>query len=55
MKSNGSKDTKESDRLFAKIQELVLCHSPSGLETEIDDLLLEQFQALNVEVWQDRA
>jgi putative aminopeptidase FrvX len=55
MESNGSKNTKEGDRLFAKIQELVLCHSPSGLETEIDDLLLEQFQALNLEVWQDRA
>ena len=43
------------DRLFDKIQELVLCHSPSGWEMEIDKVLLEQFQALGVEVWQDRA
>ena len=43
------------DRLFAKIQELVLCHSPSGWEMEVDTVLLEQFKALEAEVWQDRA
>jgi putative aminopeptidase FrvX len=43
------------DRLFDKIQELVLCHSPSGWETEVDQVLLEQFKALKLEVWQDRA
>lgn len=43
------------DRLFDQIQALVLCHSPSGWETEVDEVLLQQFQALNLEVWQDRA
>ena len=45
----------EYNRLFTKIQELVLCHSPSGWEMEVDRALLEQFKALKVEVWQDRA
>ncbi|MFM2312609.1 MAG: hypothetical protein RLZZ04_1885 [Cyanobacteriota bacterium] len=43
------------DRLFDQIQALVLCHSPSGWETEVDQVLLPQFRALNLEVWQDRA
>ncbi len=43
------------DDLFDKIKELVLYHSPSGVETEIDRALLKQFTALNVETWQDRA
>ena len=55
MESNGSKDTKEYDRLFNKIRELVLCHSPSGWEMEIDKVLLEQFKAFDIEVWHDRA
>jgi putative aminopeptidase FrvX len=55
MNSNGSQDATEYDRLFEQIQELVLCHSPSGWEAEIDEVLLEQFKAVNVEVWQDRA
>jgi putative aminopeptidase FrvX len=55
MKANGSKDTTEYDRLFNKIRELVLCHSPSGVEAEVDRLILEQFEVLGVETWQDRA
>jgi putative aminopeptidase FrvX len=43
------------DRLFDQIQTLVLCHSPSGWEMEVDEVLLQQFKALNLEVWQDRA
>ncbi len=43
------------DRLFNKIQELVLYHSPSGGENEIDQALLAQFTALKVKNWQDRA
>ena len=43
------------DRLFTQIQELVLCHSPSGLETEIDQILLKKFTELNLDSWQDRA
>jgi putative aminopeptidase FrvX len=43
------------DRLFDLITELVLCHSPSGAEIEIDQLLLEKFQAMGVEAWLDAA
>ncbi|HEY9891910.1 MAG TPA: M42 family peptidase, partial [Candidatus Sericytochromatia bacterium] len=43
------------DQLFSTIEELVLQHSPSGVEGEIDKLLLSRFAALGVEVWQDRA
>ncbi|GAB4196640.1 MAG: M42 family metallopeptidase [Coleofasciculaceae cyanobacterium] len=43
------------DQLFKMIEELVLHHSPSGAEGEIDQLLMSQFQALGVEAWQDRA
>lgn len=55
MQTNSSKPTANYDRLFKQIQELVLCHSPSGMETEIDRVLLKQFEALNVDTWQDRA
>ena len=55
MQTNSSKPTANYDRLFNKIQELVLCHSPSGMEIEVDKTLLEQFKALNVDTWQDRA
>ncbi|HEY9668542.1 MAG TPA: M42 family peptidase [Coleofasciculaceae cyanobacterium] len=43
------------DQLFSTIEELVLHHSPSGVEEEIDQLLMRRFQALGVEAWQDRA
>jgi putative aminopeptidase FrvX len=43
------------DQLFKTIEELVLHHSPSGAEGEIDQLLLDRFKVLGVEVWQDRA
>lgn len=43
------------DQLFQTIEELVLHHSPSGVEGEIDQLLMSRFQALGVQVWQDRA
>ena len=49
------KGNKEYDRLFEQIQQLVLCHSPSGWEQEVDKVLLEEFQALGVDTWQDRA
>lgn len=45
----------DCDRLFNTIEELVLHHSPSGVEAEINQLLLSRFAALGVEVWQDRA
>jgi putative aminopeptidase FrvX len=43
------------DQLFKTIEELVLHHSPSGVEGEIDQLLLRRFKALGVETWQDKA
>ncbi|GCL46449.1 M42 family metallopeptidase [Microcystis aeruginosa] len=43
------------DHLFDSIATLVLHHSPSGMETEIDHLLLERFQELGLETWQDQA
>lgn len=45
----------DSDRLFHTIEELVLHHSPSGAESEINQLLLSRFASLGVKVWQDRA
>jgi len=45
----------EYDHLFDKIRELVLYHSPSGVETEVDRALLKQLTSLKVENWQDRA
>ncbi|MBE9033720.1 M42 family metallopeptidase [aff. Roholtiella sp. LEGE 12411] len=43
------------DHLFQIIEELVMHHSPSGVETEINQLLLQRFTELGVEVWCDRA
>lgn len=43
------------ERLFETIEELVMHHSPSGVEGEIDGLLLRRFADLGVEVWQDSA
>ncbi len=43
------------DRLFQIIEELVMHHSPSGVEAEINQLLMQRFAALGVEVWCDRA
>ncbi len=43
------------DRLFDRIQDLVMLHSPSGAETEIDTWLMDHFQTLGVEAWLDEA
>jgi putative aminopeptidase FrvX len=45
----------EFDSLFATIETLVMHHSPSGMETEIDQFLLHRFQALGLKTWQDDA
>ena len=55
MESNGSKPALDYDRLFDTIKELVLSHSPSGVEGEIDLELADRFTALNVEHYQDSA
>ena len=41
--------------LFNTIENLVLQHSPSGVESEINQWLLERFSELGVEVWRDQA
>lgn len=43
------------EQLFKIIEELVMHHSPSGVETEINQFLLKQLANLGVEVWCDRA
>lgn len=43
------------DRLFATIANLVLHHSPSGQEEEVDQVITAQLTALNVDFWQDEA
>ena len=43
------------DRLFQTIEELVLQHSPSGAEQEIDRLLQTKFAALGLDFWFDQA
>ncbi len=45
----------ESDRLFDMISTLVMHHSPSGNEGEIDRFLLEQFQSRGLDCWLDAA
>ncbi|MGP1384779.1 MAG: M42 family metallopeptidase [Thainema sp.] len=52
---NAASNQPTFDTLFNTIESLVMCHSPSGVETEINQTLLERFQALNVQVWQDDA
>ena len=43
------------DRFFDTIAELVMCHSPSGVEGEVNDYLLKQLAQIGVEHWQDAA
>ena len=43
------------DNLFQIIEELVMHHSPSGVEGEINRFLMQRFASLGVEVWSDRA
>lgn len=47
--------TVEWDALFDQIEALVMCHSPSGVEGEVDRWLLEAFQTRGVECWKDDA
>ncbi|BAZ68744.1 peptidase M42 family protein [Fischerella sp. NIES-4106] len=43
------------DHLFKIIAELVMHHSPSGVETEINQYLMQRFTDLGVKAWCDRA
>ena len=48
-------NTIDYDILFNTIEELVMCHSPSGVEGEIDEFLRDRLSDLQAEHWQDRA
>jgi putative aminopeptidase FrvX len=48
-------DVLDCDRIFATIQELVLLHSPSGVEQAIDTVLLQKFRDLGIATTQDAA
>ena len=52
---NRSRMTLEFEALFEQIEALVMCHSPSGVEGEVDEWLLKAFQKLGVECWKDDA
>jgi putative aminopeptidase FrvX len=43
------------DDLFALISAMVMCHSPSGAEEEINQYLMTSLAALGVEHWRDQA
>ena len=43
------------DRFFEAIAQLVMCHSPSGVEGEVNDYLLNRLGELGVDHWQDDA
>jgi putative aminopeptidase FrvX len=53
--SKGKSKMLEFDRLFQTIEELVMLHSPSGAESEVNQRLMEKFAALGVNAWLDRA
>lgn len=46
---------RDYSQLFDIIAELVMHHSPSGVEAEMNEFLLQLFTQLGVEVWCDRA
>jgi len=43
------------DPLYDEIAQLVMCHSPSGAEREINEFLLDRLAALDIDHWQDEA
>jgi putative aminopeptidase FrvX len=48
-------DSWSEDRFFDTIAELVMLHSPSGVEDEMNQYLLQRLAELGVEHWQDAA
>ena len=53
--SGAPPDAWSCDRFFETIQDLVMRHSPSGVEAEVNQYLLQRLEALGVEHWQDEA
>lgn len=48
-------DSWSEDRFFEAIAQLVMLHSPSGVEGEVNRYLFDRLKALGVEHWQDAA
>ncbi len=48
-------DDWDEDRFFEAIAQLVMLHSPSGVEDEINQYLLTRLSAMGVQHWQDEA
>ena len=48
-------DSANLDAWFKTIQQLVMHHSPSGVEREVDLLILNHLKVHGEEVWQDRS
>ncbi|MFK8183587.1 MAG: M42 family metallopeptidase [Phormidesmis sp.] len=48
-------DNWSKDHFFNTIADLVMRHSPSGMEGEVNDYLLSRLQEIGVEHWQDAA
>ncbi len=53
--SSAEHDLWDDDRFFDTVSELVMLHSPSGVEGEVNDYLLARLSALGVDHWQDEA
>lgn len=51
----GRHSAADFDALFATIRDLVLCHSPSGVEGEVNQWIAAAFDRIGVEHWQDEA
>ncbi|MEM1255302.1 MAG: M42 family peptidase [Cyanobacteria bacterium P01_H01_bin.21] len=48
-------NTWDEDRFFSVIEELVLCHSPSGVEEEVNRYIQQWLDDLGVDHWRDEA
>ncbi|MGD1898274.1 MAG: M42 family metallopeptidase [Phormidesmis sp.] len=48
-------DSWDEDHFFNTISELVMLHSPSGVESEVNQYLLNRLQDAGIEHWQDAA
>ena len=52
---NTPTDSWSEDRFFDTISDLVMLHSPSGVEGEVNEYLLNRLSEIGVEHWQDAA
>ena len=45
----------EQEDMLDLLSELIVCHAPSGDESEIEFVIRREFEATGVKVWQDGA